>query len=204
MLNLKGIGEDTSGLGEFLISKTSDEMKSDAFAELLDENKYDEDMIWTIVAGVNGGYPIFAEPFGTITGTVTDGTNPIPGAGVFLSLGEDVCIMTDTDENGSYTITGIDMGNGYTVTSSAVGYLSSIVTDVTVAPGQTTIVNLVLPVDPAQVEYQVNIGIMTGGTISASPTTAKAGETINLVITPDAARCLKKEALSITTDGPHN
>jgi hypothetical protein len=72
---------------------------------------WDFNDIWTIVQGLNNGYPILLSSVCTVKGTVTDGTVPIKGA-VVLYNGT----STTTDSEGKYTITA-EYGSTVTITA---------------------------------------------------------------------------------------
>jgi hypothetical protein len=71
----------------------------------------------------------------TITGIVSDGTNPLVGAVVSLTVNESVYSAT-TGADGSYTIADVPVGIGYTMTASKPGYTSTSKAgvDVTITP----------------------------------------------------------------------
>lgn len=74
---------------------------------------------------------------GSVSGKVTDGTNPVEGAEVTVSLGgQEYNGITGAD--GSYLIGGMIPGSGYMVTASKEGYLEGSVTGVSVSSGQET------------------------------------------------------------------
>lgn len=78
-------------------------------------------------------------PLGTLTGTVTDGTNPLVGAAV--TAGGDYSTLTNA--TGVYTLElPVDM---YDVTASMYGYLPATVTGIEILNGQTTTQNFTLP-----------------------------------------------------------
>ncbi|MHB8125273.1 MAG: InlB B-repeat-containing protein [Desulfitobacteriaceae bacterium] len=74
---------------------------------------------------------------GTISGTVTDGTNPIMGANVSLTVSGSVYSAT-TVADGSYSILNVPAGTGYTVTASKSGYTDGSATNVSVTANATT------------------------------------------------------------------
>jgi N-acetylneuraminic acid mutarotase len=90
----------------------------------------------------NGIAAFRAGPHGTVTGTVTDGTNPL--AQVEVSAGDST---TTTDGQGHYTLN-VAVGT-HDVTASKFGYVSTTVSGVAVADGQTVAENLALTAKPA-------------------------------------------------------
>jgi len=84
---------------------------------------------------------------GTITGTVTDGTNSVSGAAISLMVSGNVYYAT-TAANGSYSIPNVPAGTGYTVTASKTGYTNGSATNVSVtANTMTSGVNITLTSD---------------------------------------------------------
>ena len=85
---------------------------------------------------------------GTITGTVTDGINPVSGANVSLTVSESVYSAV-TAADGSYHILNVPAGTGYTVTADKTGYTRGSVPNVNVTANTTTFdVNITLTVLP--------------------------------------------------------
>ena len=84
---------------------------------------------------------------GTVFGTVTDGTDPIPDATVklFDSLGQPFQ-HTMTDAEGAYTLDGVPAGS-YTVSAVKEGYLLSDAFGVTLTGGGTIQADLVCTAD---------------------------------------------------------
>ncbi len=154
----------------------------------------------TLVANFTAIPPVITT--GTISGTVTDGTNPLAGATVSLTVSGSV-YSAATAGNGSYSILNVPAGTGYTVTAGLTGYTGANKTNVNVTANTTTSgVNLTLSAIPPAT-YTVSIGSLTGGSITASPSTATSGAAINLTITPDAGMQLKAGTLKYndgTTD----
>ncbi len=100
---------------------------------------------------------------GAISGKITDkNSNPIAGAHVIADGGVAGSGSEYTDDEGNYVMTG-DLGAGtYTVTASALGYLSQNVTDVNVTINQVTSnVNLTLSKIPPEQSGSI-AGIVTG------------------------------------------
>ncbi|HEY0174093.1 MAG TPA: Ig-like domain repeat protein [Pyrinomonadaceae bacterium] len=81
---------------------------------------------------------------GTVSGTVTDGTNPLEGATVALGTR-----TTTTDASGAYSFEDIPAGTYPSITASLAGYGSSTTTNVVVNDGATTTVNFTLTAAPA-------------------------------------------------------
>jgi hypothetical protein len=103
------------------------------------------------------------EVTGTISGKITDkNSNPIAGAHVTADGGAAGSGSEYTDDEGNYVMTG-DLGAGtYTVTASALGYLTQNITGVTVTVDHTTSnVNLALSRIPAEQSGSI-IGTVTG------------------------------------------
>ena len=102
-------------------------------------------------------------PTGTISGKITDKSGyPITGAHVTADGGVAGSGSEYTDAEGNYLVTG-DLGAGtYTVTASALGYLTQNTTGVTVTINHTTSnVNLALSRVPAEQSGSI-IGTVTG------------------------------------------
>ena len=81
-------------------------------------------------------------PSGTLTGNVSDGTNPIAGATVTAGL-----YGSSTDASGNYSFA-IPVGT-YTVTAAKFGYLPSSVPGVVITDGTTTTQNFTLAAAPS-------------------------------------------------------
>jgi N-acetylneuraminic acid mutarotase len=90
----------------------------------------------------NGIAAFRSGPHGVVTGTVTDGTNPLTQAEV--SVGDS---STTTDGQGHY-ILNVPVGT-YDVTASKFGYDSTTASGVTLADGQTVTENLALTAKPS-------------------------------------------------------
>jgi hypothetical protein len=107
---------------------------------------------------------------GTISGTVTDGTNPLAGATVALGTR-----TTTTDASGNYSFTDIPAGTYPTITASLAGYGSSTTTNVVVADDATTTVNFTLAdapdsacaTDTTQADFQT--GVATNTDLTTTP-----------------------------------
>lgn len=82
---------------------------------------------------------------GTISGTVTleDGTGVYPSGAVKVAVNVDgfEYWATSAPWDGTYTITGVPAGTGYTVTASRIGWDDMTVTNVTVTAGSTATVD---------------------------------------------------------------
>ena len=74
---------------------------------------------------------------GTISGTVTDGSNPVEGATVSTTVSDKVYSAT-TSADGSYTIENVPAGSGYSLTAAKDGYQSNSKTNVSVTAGAAT------------------------------------------------------------------
>ncbi|WP_127353859.1 carboxypeptidase regulatory-like domain-containing protein [Actinacidiphila soli] len=90
----------------------------------------------------NGVAAFRSGPHGIVTGTVTDGTNPLAQAKVSIGDG-----TTTTDGQGHYSLN-VAPGT-YDVTASKFGYDSNTVSGVAIADGQTVTENLALTAKPA-------------------------------------------------------
>ncbi len=200
----KGIGFDPDDeLESLLVSKTSAEMRNSEFALLLDAHKHDNEKVWLIVSGINNGYPVFVLHLGTVTGIVSDGTEPIPGANVDVVSGEHAYSAV-TDANGLFIIADVNIGTGCTVTASADGYMSASQSNVNAAYGQNATVNFTLDIDPSTVEYHISIGAVTGGSITVPSATAVAGEMIDVIVIPDDGKILKEGSLKYNDGTDHS
>jgi hypothetical protein len=74
---------------------------------------------------------------GNISGSVTDGAAPVGGVTVKVSAyGEEYYATTEL--NGSFTISGVPSGSGYTVIASKDGYNSNSIENVNVTAGANT------------------------------------------------------------------
>ena len=113
---------------------------------------------------------------GSISGTVYDdgggSGGPIGGATVTVTVGGTPYTAT-TAGDGTYTITNVPAGTGYTVTASKTGYETETVDNVTVAAGGTATVDFILT--PASGDSTVSIAAIPGVTApvrGATPVTA--------------------------------
>ena len=109
---------------------------------------------------------------GTISGTVTDGTNPVSGAAVSLTVSGSV-YSAATAANGSYSIPNVPEGAGYTVTAGKSGYNSGSASNVSVTANSTTSgVNITLAAIPPVTTYTITLNANGG---SVSPSTMQTG-----------------------------
>jgi outer membrane receptor protein involved in Fe transport len=91
---------------------------------------------------------VWAQDSGKLAGTITDGETgePIPGATVVLpATGQGAA----TDQDGRYTIIGIDPGE-YTVRFSFIGYTSRVVENVLITSNRTTTLDIELTTEVVQ------------------------------------------------------
>ena len=110
---------------------------------------------------------------GTLSGTVTDGTNPIPGATV--SLGSRT---TTTSGSGSYSFS-VPAGTYPSETAVAAGFTSSTITMIPVASGGTTTRNFTLTGTSAATALAVAAATGTyGGTTNLSATLTSGGNPV--------------------------
>ena len=125
---------------------------------------------------------------GVITGTVTTGTStPLEGATVKVFDSSDTPIAhAVTNPEGKYTISSIVKGS-YKVTAAKDGYITPIVTPVTVAANRPTTVNFNLSVDPDATKNTVFGIIRAAGSLAplsgATVNTYLAGTPPTLVST---------------------
>jgi len=96
---------------------------------------------------------------GEVTGTITDqGDNPLPGAQVVVVGDEDVGAAAD--EDGSYTISGLEPGT-YELRASFIGYTGQTVS-VSIEAGETTRQNFTLSSAPMGMEQVTVLGSRSG------------------------------------------
>ena len=81
---------------------------------------------------------------GSISGIVTDGTNPLEGVTVSIQ-GHD--LQQTTDESGAYTFKELEIGS-YTLRFDKMGYRPAEQTGITVEMGETTTVNQTMELLP--------------------------------------------------------
>ncbi len=112
---------------------------------------------------------------GTIAGTVTDGTNPVAGATVSLTINGAV-YSAETNELGVYTIAEVPEGTGYTLTASKQGYSDGSADAIAVTADQTTS-GIAITLTKLVTSYTV-IFDKNGGSSEANPSsmTVTAGE----------------------------
>ncbi|HYE82487.1 MAG TPA: S-layer homology domain-containing protein, partial [Clostridia bacterium] len=119
---------------------------------------------------------------GTITGTVTDGNNPVSEANVSLTVSGSV-YSTTTIDGGSYSIGDVPAGTGYTVTASKWGYNNGSVSNVNVTANTTTSgVNIILTAIPPTtytVTYYGNGN--NGGSVPVDSNTYTQGASITVL-----------------------
>ena len=107
---------------------------------------------------------------GTISGTVTDGSNPINGATVALGSRS-----TTTNASGAYSFTNIPAGTYPEIRASLAGYGSALVLSLVVSDGLTTTQNFILTAgstngcftDTLQTDFQAGVG--TNVDLNTSP-----------------------------------
>ena len=83
------------------------------------------------------------------------------------------------------------------------GTLANLPTGVTNPNSVTATVNVIVAPDDNKPNYTVGIGTLSGGSITASPTTATADTTIELTITPDTGRRLQAGSLKYNDGTDH-
>ncbi|MNW27613.1 Endo-1,4-beta-xylanase A precursor [compost metagenome] len=112
---------------------------------------------------------------GTITGIVSDGTQPVEGASVSVSVSGSVYGVTDsvysatTNVNGSYTLVNIPAGTEYVVTAHKDGYMANQIVGVSVNANQiTSNANIILTPVATVPSYTV-VFDKNGGTTEALP-----------------------------------
>jgi len=131
-----------------------------------------------------------------ITGQVTDGTNPIVGAGVSVTDGTYTypAFPALTDSNGDFTINGL--GNGaYAITVTASGYNTNSSTSATInnnsVNGVTIVMTRTLSGNTGGgggtiTTYAITVSAGTGGKATASATTAAHNTVVTISAIPDA------------------
>ncbi len=108
---------------------------------------------------------------GTISGTVTDGINPIPNAVVEISIPRlSVVTSVNTLANGTYSVNNIPEGC-YTVKVYAQGKASSTENGVIVKAGKNTELNFVLESIVTTINHPVNVGGQTFYVVTVSNST---------------------------------
>jgi len=110
---------------------------------------------------------------GTISGNVTDGTNPIVGATLSVVVGGTTYLATSVT-GGSYSIANVPVGTGYTVNASATGYNPNSSSSVAVTFGTATPVNFALTAVPTT-------GTIAG-TVTNNQSAPLSGATVSVVV----------------------
>jgi len=110
---------------------------------------------------------------GTISGTVTDGTDPIVGATVTATASGIGGGSAVTAADGTYTIDKLPASTSYTVRVEKTGYATAVQTGVTVTVGGDTNVDVTLTVVSA-----ATTGSISGTVTQADGVTAIAGATV--------------------------
>lgn len=123
---------------------------------------------------------------GSIGGTVTDGTQPVAGATVTMTV-EGQSYEAVTDAHGAYVLRGVPAGDGYEVAAAKKGYIDGVASPVSVLPNQLTAdADIVLiPIPVYQIAFNSN-----GGDTEASPSfiPVLSGETVeSLPLAPTRA-----------------
>jgi hypothetical protein len=125
---------------------------------------------------------------GTITGTVTDGANPVSGANVSLTVSESVYLATTT-ASGCYFILNVPAGTSYTVTAVKSGYTSGSATNVSVTANTTTSgVNITLtPIPSADTTATISVSAnpAAGGTVTGGGTYSE-GASVTVTAAPNS------------------
>lgn len=93
---------------------------------------------------------------GTISGIVQNAKGGIEGAEVTVTLG-DQSYQTVTGADGTYQISEVPAAQGYTVTAEKSGHLTASQEDISVRPGASVTVDLILTVDVSSTEYLLNV-----------------------------------------------
>lgn len=93
---------------------------------------------------------------GVITGTVQNAKGGIEGAEVTAVLDGQIYEAV-TAEDGTYQISDLPVGQGYTVTAEKSGYLTASKEGISVRPGASVTVDLILTKDVSSTEYLLNV-----------------------------------------------
>lgn len=93
---------------------------------------------------------------GVISGTVQNAKGGIEGATVTVALGEQ-SYQAVTGTDGTYQISDIPVAQGYTVTAEKSGYLTAAQEGISVRPGASVTVDLILTIDVSSTEYLLNV-----------------------------------------------
>ena len=78
------------------------------------------------------------KPLGTVSGKVTDGSNPIAGASVSIDASGSTYSAV-TQSNGSYTLLDVPGGTGYRMTVTSAGYTTAFLEEIVVLPDENTL-----------------------------------------------------------------
>ncbi|MEZ6063698.1 MAG: carboxypeptidase regulatory-like domain-containing protein [Planctomycetaceae bacterium] len=100
------------------------------------ETRIDNVAVMQNVTTANVNLPIDFSTLGTVTGTVTAGGQPVANAGVDLEISATIIIAGTTDENGQFTIPGVEPGT-YDIVVTALGFAEA-TTSIAVAANSTT------------------------------------------------------------------
>jgi len=131
---------------------------------------------------------------GVITGTVTSGSVPVAGATVKVFDSSDAPIAhAVTNTEGKYTISSVVKGS-YKVTVAMDGYLTPLVTPITVAANRPTTVNFSLVVDPGAALNTLFGIIRAAGTL-----TPLSGATVNTYSVVDSTQTLVSTTVTNST-----
>ena len=126
----------------------------------------------------------------SVSGSVTDGTNPIAGAAVSATNGVSTYSAT-TDSNGDFTVSGLGDGT-YTITVTASGYNTNSSTTATISGGNATTGNIVMIAVSSggggggDTTYAITVNAGTGGSANANMAAAAAGVVVTVTATPDS------------------
>ncbi|MPM15301.1 hypothetical protein SDC9_61669 [bioreactor metagenome] len=131
---------------------------------------------------------------GVISGTVTSGSTPVAGATVKVFDSSDNPVAhAITNSEGKYTISSIVKGS-YKVTAAMDGYLTPLVTPITVAANRPTTVNISLTADPDAALNTVFGIIRAAGTL-----TPLSGAIVNTFKVVDSTQTLISTTVTNST-----
>ena len=105
---------------------------------------------------------------GALSGTVTDGANPVPGATVLFTSADGQTVSAVTDTNGHYTLTSVPQGTYTGTASKTPGYSPSVSQTVVVTGNSSQTVNFILKPGPGTVTgrvIDVNGNPISGATV---------------------------------------
>ncbi|WP_232231461.1 immunoglobulin-like domain-containing protein [Paenibacillus sp. HW567] len=123
----------------------------------------------------------FYNKVGSLAGTVTDGTNPLDGVKVSLTVnGQQYSALTSAD--GSYKVADIPAGDGYTVTASKAGYVDAELKQLSIRSNGTTEGDMLLK-PLSTVFYKVTFDA-NGGDTAADPAEKAVIEHGNVGVLP--------------------